>query len=131
MLLNCFYNYNFKSIGKKNERSYCKQVLFEFFSFFFGKEKKEFCVQPFLKCTTLVVRIFEIKINPNIQPMVYLQTLIQMLYWKIEPGLKTRQGQRDYVVEKLASVKRRSSSGAEACSIDKERNQEDIIIWIF
>jgi hypothetical protein len=59
------------------------------FSHFFLKKEKKSHVQPFLKCTTLVVRIFEIKINPKIQPMVYLQTLIQMLYWKIEPGLKT------------------------------------------
>jgi hypothetical protein len=76
--------------GKNNDCSDCQQVLLEFFSFFHGKEKKNFHVQPFLKCTTLVVRIFEIKINPKIQPMVYLQIFIQMLYWKIEPGLKTQ-----------------------------------------
>ena len=90
MLLFCFYIRHFAMAGKKNDRSDFQQVSLEFFSFFSKKEKKDSCVQPFLKCTTLVVRIFEIKINPNIQPMVYLQTLIQMLYWKSEPGLKTQ-----------------------------------------
>jgi hypothetical protein len=61
-----------------------------FFHFFPWEVKKSPYVQPFLKCTTLVVRIFELKINPNIQPMVYLQTFIQMLYCKIEPGLKNQ-----------------------------------------
>ena len=89
MLLNCFYNYNFKSIGKKMNARIANRFYLNLSHFFSGKEKKEFCVQPFLKCTTLVVRIFEIKINPNIQPMVYLQTFIQMLYCKIDPELKT------------------------------------------
>ena len=105
MLLNCFYNDNFKSIGKKNEHRDCQQVSFEFFSFFFGKEKKDSGVQHFLKCTTLVVRIFEIKINPNIQPMVYLQIFIQMLYWTIEPGLKPRVENYDDVFEKWSQLR--------------------------
>ena len=67
--------------GKNNDCSDCQQVLLEFFSFFHGKDKKNSHVQPFLKCTTLVVRIFEIKINPKIQPMVYLQDSHYMLYY--------------------------------------------------
>jgi hypothetical protein len=81
MLLNCFYERHFTMPIKKNDRSDCQQVLLEFFSFFYAKEKKNFHVQPFLKCTTLVVRIFEIKINPKIQTMVYLQDSHYMLYY--------------------------------------------------
>jgi hypothetical protein len=90
MALMYFYKRDFAMTGKKNDRSDFQQVSLVSFLFFPGKEKKNFHVQPFLKCTTLVVRIFEIKINPKIQPMVYLQIFIQMLYCKIEPGLKTQ-----------------------------------------
>jgi len=104
-LLKWLYNNDFIGVSKENECSNLHQVSLVFFSFFREKEKKEFCVQPFLKCTTLVVRIFEIKINPNIQPMVYLQTLIQMLYWKIEPGLKPRVENYDDVFEKWSQLR--------------------------
>ena len=89
MALMYFYNRHFAMTGNKNERSDFQQVSLVSFLFFPGKEKKDPGVQPLLKCTTLVVRILEIKIHPNIQPMVYLQTFIHMLYWEIEPGFKT------------------------------------------
>ena len=71
MALMYFYNRHFAMTGKKNERSDFQQVSLVSFLFFHGKEKKNSHVHPLLKCTTLVVRTFEIKINPNIQPMVY------------------------------------------------------------
>jgi hypothetical protein len=79
-----------------------------------------FHVQPFLKCTTLVVQIFAKKINLRIQPMVYLQTLQQMLYWRNKPGLKTQGRNCKYVFEKWFAVRGICSSRAEACSSDQE-----------
>jgi hypothetical protein len=105
MALMYFYKRDFAMTGKKNDRSDFQQVSLVSFLFFPGKEKKDSGVQPFLKCTTLVVRIFEIKINPNIQPMVYVQTLIHMLYWKIEPGLKPRVENYDDVFEKWSQLR--------------------------
>lgn len=71
ILFKYLYNNDFTGISKKTECSNLHHESIEFFSFFPGKEKKNSRVQPFLKCNTLVVRIFQIKINPNIHPMEY------------------------------------------------------------
>jgi len=75
MFLNCFYNDNFNSIGEKNDYLYCQQVFLEFFSFFPGKEKMNYHVLPFLKCTTLAVQIFAKK-----STQIYNQFCIDRLF---------------------------------------------------
>jgi hypothetical protein len=56
------------------------KYLMNFFHFSMEKRKKMYShVQPFLKYTTLVVQIYSKKINPKIQPKVYLQTPRHMI----------------------------------------------------
>jgi hypothetical protein len=98
MALMYFYKSDFAMTGKKMNVRISNRFHLCLFYFFPEKRKRILVYNLFLKCKTLVVRIFEIKINPNLQPIVYLQTFIHMLYWKIEPGLKSMQGRYDDVV---------------------------------